>query len=702
MTTKKFTLPYVVALLAISSYTIAQPGGNGYSYTLAGGIANEHGIINPTSATMLIGGAEAGASAEIAATTWFLNHANGGDYLVVRTGGTGGQAAWIWDNFNSMISSAAEISIDSRNVANNATVAQYIYDAEAIFIAGGDQTSYMENWKDTEVETALNFVINTKGVPVSGTSAGMAILGGAYYAPASNGVLSSEILNDPYHSNMTNSLFFDDFLQVPYLSNVVTDTHLDRVHGSGNENRYGRMFGFLARTVTDKNTTDRYAIGCEEGTFVCITSNGVAKVYGNGMNNQTRAYFLQVSCQAPETINTGSPLLWDNGNAAVKVYQIPGTPSGNGNSFDLNDWSTAAGGGWMDWYTSGGYSGFNFVNGSGASTSANPPTNCSHLEECNVPDALNSGNITSSSATLSWSNTGADSYTVQYRVAGTTTRLNTTVSSISTTISPLSANAIYGYRVKGVCSYTSSDYSSVSQFTTLDGTGMPMYCASSGNSTQYEYIDEVSIDNTSNLNGDNGGYGDFTNFTFNLGAGDTHTMYIYPETRDQEIFVVWIDFNQDGDFNDAEEEVLFARSRRRVRQTINIPSSALGGITRMRVSMKYANDGEPTPCEDFEFGEVEDYTVNINHGAPAARLAYESSAEIKNDGISIFPNPSSGTFKINLSQEREFLIEVFDLLGNRLLVQRENTVNLSHMKSGIYVMKITVDGEYRMIRMTKE
>ncbi|NMM47810.1 GEVED domain-containing protein [Marinigracilibium pacificum] len=705
---KTYSIFSMAFLYIISSIIIfAQP--TRYEYSLEGGTVNSHGNISPTKATMLIGGAEAGASAEIAATSWFLNNADGGDYLVIRTGGTGGQAAWVWDNFSSMISSAAEISIDNRNAANNATVAQYIYDAEAIFIAGGDQTSYVDNWKDTEVETALNYVINVKGIPVSGTSAGMAILGSAYYAPATSGVLSSEILNDPYNNNMNNSLFYDDFLDIPYLNNVITDTHLNRTHGTNNENRYGRIFGFLARTVNDQNSTGRYAIGCEEGTFVCINSSGIARVFGNGNSNQTRAYFLQVNCQAPETIQSGSPLVWNNNNQAVKVYQIPGTSNGNGNSFDLNNWSSASGGGWMDWYTSEGYSGFNFINGSGATTGASAPSNCSgNPGECNTPTAPNSSNITSNSASISWLDAGSNSYDLQYRESGSTNW--TTINTANTTqnISGLAANTTYEYRVRSVCTSTNSSYSSISQFTTLSGGGPVDYCPSSGGSTQYEYIDEVAINSQSNLSGNDNGYGDYTNFTFNLTAGNSYTMYIYPQTSDREIFIVWIDFNQDGDFVDSNEEILFANSRRRIRKTITIPSIALSGNTRMRVSMKYASDGEQTPCENFQFGEVEDYTVNINNGAgarttPLPPVSFNNlSNETLIDNLVVYPNPSKGLFTINVDRREEVEISVYDILGNHILTQKDREIDLRNEESGIYILKIKTVKQTQIVRLVKD
>jgi hypothetical protein len=39
------------------------------------------------------------------------------------------------------------------------------------------------------------------------------------------------------------------------------------------------------------------------------------------------------------------------------------------------------------------------------------------------------------------------------------------------------------------------------------------------------------------------------------------------------------------------------------------PTSALTGATRMRVSMRYGS--YPTYCGSFSYGEVEDYTANI-------------------------------------------------------------------------------------------
>lgn len=310
----------------------------------------------PIPSILLIGGAEGGET-EDRATQWLLERVDKGDYLVLRSGGTGQQAAWICDNYRDLISSAAELSIDSREAANNSEVIRYIRDADVLFLAGGDQNQYEDYWEGTAVEKAINYLINQKKIPIAGTSAGVAILGDYYYAPAHEGVLSSEILNDPFHHN-TKDIYQSDFIKVSLLKNVITDTHLDRVDEDHPETRYGRILGFLARVLHGNgNQIPVYGIGLEEGAFVAIDEEGIAKVFGNGAAQGQDAYFLQTNGVPPEQIEPGLPLVWNNNEQAVKVYKISGTLKGSGH-FDLNNWSMASGGQWEYWFTTSGEAGF--------------------------------------------------------------------------------------------------------------------------------------------------------------------------------------------------------------------------------------------------------------------------------------------------------------------------------------------------------
>ena len=91
---------------------------------------------------------------------------------------------------------------------------------------------------------------------------------------------------------------------------------------------------------------------------------------------------------------------------------------------------------------------------------------------CFVPTGLLATGITATSALLNWTAvTGAISYTIQYRVPGTTAWAYTTSTINSKTISGLTPTTTYEFQVQAMCSATdSSGYSISTLFTTLPST----------------------------------------------------------------------------------------------------------------------------------------------------------------------------------------------------------------------------------------
>ena len=361
-------------VLAVSGVPVAL-AASGYAYEPACGEADDQPRITAPG-LLLIGGAEASSSGEIGATEWFLGHGGGGDYLVLRSDGIGTQADWICQTFPDLVSSSAELSIDTRSAADNTEVVEIISQAELIFIAGGDQTAYVELWRNTATAAALNNHLTSR--PLAGTSAGMMILGDSYYAPAVAGVLSSEILDDPFNE-LTSEIGHADFVRHPLLAGVINDTHLDRGHGLDFERRYGRLFGLLARSVDVHPERERsYAIGADEGALIAIDPGGMARVFGAGGVDGPSAWFAQQHANGPEQISPGQPLVWDRQGQAVKVYRIVGEPAGHG-LFNLNNWFNASGGQWLDWFTDNGAQGFNFSDGTCDDCAAADPPDREHL-----------------------------------------------------------------------------------------------------------------------------------------------------------------------------------------------------------------------------------------------------------------------------------------------------------------------------------
>ncbi|NOX85319.1 MAG: S8 family serine peptidase [Chlorobi bacterium] len=108
-------------------------------------------------------------------------------------------------------------------------------------------------------------------------------------------------------------------------------------------------------------------------------------------------------------------------------------------------------------------------------------------------------------------------------------------------------------------------------------------------------------------------YQDFTNIMINVNLLQTYTLYVLNGSSDvNNDLGVWIDFNRDGDFADAGENVVCdVDSYGQGTFSVAIPADASIGATRMRLRTKYWNSDCGSPCGSTANGEVEDYTINI-------------------------------------------------------------------------------------------
>lgn len=301
-------------------------------------------VVTPTKGGIVLSG---GAGEVDEAMRWFLQQSGGGDIVVLRASGTDGYNDYLFSELGETVNSVQTFLLPSLAAANAPYVAHKIRQSEGLWLAGGDQSDYVNGWKDGPIEAAIHYLIHEKKVPIGGISAGMAVQGGAYYSALNGSVTSQEALTNPYNSRMT--IGYNDFLDNSDLQNVITDTHYD------DPDRRGRHVAFMARLVEDFNIRAK-GIACEEFTAVCIDSAGMARVYGTFPQSIDYAYFLQTNCVGdftPETCTAGQPLNWQRDNAAVKVYRTPGRVGGDA-TFNLRDWKTGTGGVWQNWWVENG------------------------------------------------------------------------------------------------------------------------------------------------------------------------------------------------------------------------------------------------------------------------------------------------------------------------------------------------------------
>jgi cyanophycinase-like exopeptidase len=249
--------------------------------------------------------------------------AGGGDFLVLRASGDDDYNEYIYKLCN--CDSVETIVVDSRDAAYERFVARKIRRAEALFIAGGDQSNYVRFWKGTAVEDAIHFVA-AKPAPIGGTSAGMAVMGQFSYSAMSPESLTAAVaLSNPFHVDLT---LERDFLNLAGLENVITDQHLIE------RDRIGRTVAILARLLHDDWTSTGQAIAADRETSVHLDpATGIAEIFSTATHSTPYVYFMRSLSEAT-VCEPEKPLSIQD----VSVYRV--APGG---TFDLKNWTGTGG-----------------------------------------------------------------------------------------------------------------------------------------------------------------------------------------------------------------------------------------------------------------------------------------------------------------------------------------------------------------------
>jgi cyanophycinase-like exopeptidase len=302
------------ALMLLGREAVAAPG---YSSFIVGNPAD---VVRPTTGLWVM----QGGGTDVDENFVRMGAASGGgDFVVIRWQGTDAYNPYIFALCG--CDSVETIVFKNKSAATNPTVIAHIRNAEALFIAGGDQSDYVNNWKNTPIEDAINFVAS-KPAPIGGTSAGMAIM--SQFINSANAkftLTSSMALANPFDPNL---VLDRDFVALAGLEGIITDQHLIE------RDRMGRTMAFLARLVHDGWTTDGKAIAADRETTALVTpTTGGVEVIAVPGHPTPYVYFLRTPGQ-PEVCQPGTPLTYRN----VSVYRI--SPGG---TFDLDTWTGTGG-----------------------------------------------------------------------------------------------------------------------------------------------------------------------------------------------------------------------------------------------------------------------------------------------------------------------------------------------------------------------
>jgi len=165
---------------------------------------------------------------------------------------------------------------------------------------------------------------------------------------------------------------------------------------------------------------------------------------------------------------------------------------------------------------------------------------------------------------------------------------------------------------------------------------------------------------------------------------------------------VWVDFNDDYDFNDAGELVktgiaCTTAQPNTVDASFTMPLTAPTGVHTMRIGSAW-NTGQtpPNPCYSGAYGITLDLKVDT---------AVLSSESFDKATFVAYPNPVKDI--LNLSYKTVISnVRVINLLGQEVLNTKTNSnevqVDMSALTAGAYIVNITVEDTIHTIKVIKE
>lgn len=268
---------------------------------------------------------------------------------------------------------------------------------------------------------------------------------------------------------------------------------------------------------------------------------------------------------------------------------------------------------------------------------------------CLQPTAVSVSSITGSTALLSWtapSPAPSGGYAYYYSTSSTPPTNSTTPSGFTATgvtnvtLTGLAGLTTYYFWVRSNCGF-----GGFGEWVALNNSGNPYfttlvqinYCASGSTGNQNYFTNFASsgaITNVSNPTGyAAGGYGNYTNLTITQAQNGTVTINTsYNDMTGGVGIAMWVDWNQDGTFDNATERVYNSAAYISVPPvvTFTVPNTATLGSTRMRIVVDW-NLTSPNACGSMTRGETEDYSFLVVTPPPPLTLSTNTLAQCSGD-----------------------------------------------------------------------
>lgn len=346
---------------------------------------------------------------------------------------------------------------------------------------------------------------------------------------------------------------------------------------------------------------------------------------------------------------------------------------------------------------------------SGATNPYTTPQVFTTLPTCDMaPIGLLVSNISMTQAQVTWNAFSGATYVLRWRKVGMSTWNTVNLSTNSYLLTGLQEQTQYEVQVANVCAGTTQTFTGSYVFITPS----VMYCPMQSTNPGSEYISNVKVQaygSTQAFSNDSGASA-YTDYTMDIskiitllqGSSNNEISITkkWASTQYDDAITVWIDFNRDGIFANNERILMSPANKvTPITGTFNVPANAFVSLTPdeyvvMRVALKRGS--APEMCQDFPYGEVEDYKVMITK--PMTGNFYSP------DQIVVYPNPTKDILNItNVTDGSKYKLynAIGQVVKSGLVVSKK--IDVSSLINGVYIIDVeSTTGATAQIKFIKE
>ncbi|MBK9420163.1 MAG: T9SS type A sorting domain-containing protein [Flavobacteriales bacterium] len=218
------------------------------------------------------------------------------------------------------------------------------------------------------------------------------------------------------------------------------------------------------------------------------------------------------------------------------------------------------------------------------------------------------------------------------------------------------------------------------------------YCAASAVSANFEVINNVQFGGIDNPTATTNGYENYTDIVGEVATGNSYPITVEnTDGYDTDLVMVWIDLDHSGSFETSEMVYTSEAGVGPYTGQIAIPADALLGQTRMRLRLQDSTfNNNLTPCGTHQYGQVQDYTLNITTGVGMQEIGAEQ--------FGLYPNPNDGNFSVVLPKATgKMSVEVVDVTGRVVFATTQQATGneplllelAGKLAKGGYLLRIT-------------